>query len=75
MAAGGFMSVFLMHAEHRPVQAFFLLVRDPGYVALVSPRASRPILQIQDLRGATLGISSPGSDSIRSSCLFCEGRG
>jgi hypothetical protein len=37
MAAGGFMSVFLMHAEHRPVQAFFLLVRDPGYVALVSP--------------------------------------
>jgi NitT/TauT family transport system substrate-binding protein len=51
-----------MYAERRPVQAFLLLVHDPGYVALVSPRASRPIRQIEDLHGATVGVSSPGSD-------------
>ena len=62
IAAGGFMSVFLMKSKRRPVQAFFLLVRDPGYVALVSPRASRPVRQIEDLRGTTVGVSSPGSD-------------
>jgi NitT/TauT family transport system substrate-binding protein len=62
IVAGGFMSVVSMHAEGRPVQAFLLLVRDPGYVALVSPRASRPVRQIEDLRGATIGVSSSGSD-------------
>jgi NitT/TauT family transport system substrate-binding protein len=61
MATSDFTSVFLMHADGRPVQAFFLLVRDPGYVALVSPRASRPIRQVEDLRGATVGVTSPGS--------------
>src|SRR4051812_14622211 len=62
MAAGGFMSVFLMYAERRPVQAFLLLVHDPGYVALVSPRASRHFRQVEDLHGANVGVSSPGSD-------------
>jgi NitT/TauT family transport system substrate-binding protein len=35
IAAGGFISLLLLRAEHRSLQAFLLLVRDPGYVALV----------------------------------------
>src|SRR5436190_19852192 len=58
MVGGGFTSVVMMHAARRPVQAFLLLVRDPGYVALVSPRATRPIKKIEDLHGATVGVSS-----------------
>jgi len=62
VVAGGFMSILRMRAEDRPIQAFLLLVRDPGYVALVSPRATRRITQVEGLRGATVGVSSPGSD-------------
>jgi NitT/TauT family transport system substrate-binding protein len=58
----GFLAGILMYEEHRPVQSFFLLVQDPGYVALVSPRTARRIRKVEDLRGATVGISSPGSD-------------
>jgi NitT/TauT family transport system substrate-binding protein len=34
----------------------------PGFVVAVSPRARRPIRRIQDLKGANVGVSSPGSD-------------
>jgi NitT/TauT family transport system substrate-binding protein len=62
VVAGGFMSVLRMRAEDRPIQAFLLLVRDPGYVALVSPNTTRSIPQVESLGGATVGVSSPGSD-------------
>jgi NitT/TauT family transport system substrate-binding protein len=62
VATGGFLSVVSMNADHRPIEAFFVLDRYPGILALVSPRAQHRITRIQDLDGATVGVSGPGTD-------------
>jgi NitT/TauT family transport system substrate-binding protein len=62
VASGGFMSVVMMNAERRPVQSFYVMFRYSAFVGLVSPSAHKSITRIEDLDGATVGVSSPGSD-------------
>jgi len=52
-----------MAAEGKPLRAFISLLRYPGLTLVVSPRASRPIAQIEDLAGATVGVTAPGSST------------
>ena len=75
IATGGFMSVVTMNAEHRPIQAFFVLDRYPAILALVSPRAQHRITRIQDLNGATVGVSGPGSDEHMMVNFVCSKNG
>jgi NitT/TauT family transport system substrate-binding protein len=52
-----------MAAEGRPVKAFVTLTRYPGAVLLASPEGAKRFRRIQDLRGATVGVTAPGSSS------------
>ncbi|WP_143467202.1 hypothetical protein [Lentzea kentuckyensis] len=38
-------------------------LRLPSLALVVSPKSSRPIISIADLRGATVGVTSPGSST------------
>jgi NitT/TauT family transport system substrate-binding protein len=62
IVAGGFLQVVTMAVERRPVQSFLAILRYPGFAAIVSPRASRQIRSIPDLKGSNVGVPSPGSD-------------
>ncbi len=48
-------------AEGRRVKTFVTLIDRPNYVLAVSPASKREIHEVKDLRGAALGVSSPGS--------------
>lgn len=50
-------------AEGRRVQSFVTLIDRPSYVLAVSPASKREVHEVKDLRGAALGVSSPGSGS------------
>ncbi|MDX1983375.1 MAG: ABC transporter substrate-binding protein [Bryobacteraceae bacterium] len=52
-----------MAAEGRPLKAFVIMQRLPGLALAVSPATARSIASIADLRGATVGVSSPGSST------------
>lgn len=52
-----------MAAEGKPMRAFVSMLRYPGLVLAVSPKASRRIQTIMDLKGATVGVSAPGSST------------
>lgn len=49
--------------ERRPVKCFFLLLERPGLVLAVSPAATKKIRSVRDLKGATVGVATPGSQS------------
>ena len=61
VVAGGFLQVMRMAAEGQSLQAFLLIQRYPGFAVIVSPRASRRIERIEDLKSTNVG-TSPGSD-------------
>ena len=65
IAAAGYMQALDLVAQGRPVRAFLLIQQLPGLALLVSPRASKPIRRIEDLKGANVGIAAPGSDGHR----------
>jgi NitT/TauT family transport system substrate-binding protein len=48
-------------ARGQSLTSFVTLVRSPGGVLAVSPKARRPITRVEDLKGATVGVSAPGS--------------
>jgi len=52
-----------MAAEGRPMTAFVTMLRFPGLALVVSPATRRPIRRIEDLAGATVGVSAPGSST------------
>lgn len=52
-----------MAAEGRSLQAFVSMLRYLGLAAVVSPASPRKIRRIEDLRGATVGVSAPGSST------------
>src|SRR5689334_12590190 len=49
VGSGGFMSVVMMNARHKPVQAFYVLFRYSAFIGLVSPVAQKSISRIEDL--------------------------
>ncbi len=52
-----------MAAEGKPLRAFVNLLRYPGLTLVVSPRTTRRIERIDDLAGATVGVTAPGSST------------
>lgn len=50
-----------MAAEGQHLQAFIVMVRHPGLVLVVSPVARQRIKRIEDLEGAKVGVTAPGS--------------
>ncbi len=58
-----YMQTIQLAAEGQHVRTFFIGMQRAFNVLVVSPRASRKIARIEDLKGATIGIPSPGSPS------------
>ncbi|MFB9908436.1 ABC transporter substrate-binding protein [Allokutzneria oryzae] len=52
-----------MQANKRPVKAFVNMLRYPSVVLAVSPKAGKRITTIADLKGAKVGVTTPGSSS------------
>ncbi|GAA5160828.1 ABC transporter substrate-binding protein [Pseudonocardia eucalypti] len=52
-----------MQAKNRPTTAFVGMLRYPSFVFAVSPKASKPINSFADLKGAKVGVTSPGSST------------
>jgi NitT/TauT family transport system substrate-binding protein len=50
-----------MDMQGRDLNSFLALGRYPGYALVPSPAASKKITSIEDLRGTTVAVSSPGS--------------
>jgi len=49
--------------ERRPTKCFVLFLERPGLVLAVSPAATKNIRSIRDLKGAIVGVATPGSQS------------
>jgi NitT/TauT family transport system substrate-binding protein len=56
-----FEQVVLLAAENRKIRSFLLMETVPLEVLAVSPKRSASIKQISDLKGAVIGVTSPGS--------------
>ena len=65
IAAVGYLQALDLVAQGRPVRSFLLMQQLPGLALIVSPRASKPIRSIEDLKGANVGVTFPGADSQR----------
>ena len=52
-----------MQAKNRDVVAFVNMLRYPSLVLAVSPKASKPINSVADLKGANVGVTAPGSST------------
>lgn len=52
-----------MQAQRREVVAFVNMLRYPAIVLAVSPKTKRSIRSIADLKGATVGVTAPGSST------------
>ena len=63
--AGGYLQALDLVAQDRPLRAFLVMQQFPGFVLAVSPRASKPIRTIEDLKGTTIGVASVGTESHR----------
>lgn len=50
-------------AERRPTKCFVLLLERPGLLLVASPATKRNIRSVRDLKGATVGVATPGSQS------------
>ncbi len=61
VVSGFFDHVVQMAAEGRELTSFITILRYPALAAVVSPRSSRRISRIEDLKGATVGVTAPGS--------------
>lgn len=48
-------------ARGQSLTSFVTLVRSPGAVLAVSPKTRRAITRVEDLKGAVVGVSAPGS--------------
>ena len=63
--AGGYLQTLDLVAQGRQLRAFLLIQQFPGQALVVSPRASKPIRAIEDLKGATIGVVSVGTEAHR----------
>jgi NitT/TauT family transport system substrate-binding protein len=52
-----------MAAEGRTLVAFVSMLRYPAMMAVVAPQPKRPIASVADLKGAMVGVTSPGSST------------
>src|SRR5215470_3426151 len=61
VAAGFYEHAIEMTVAGKPLQSFVMMLRYPGMALVVSPKASRAIEQIADLKGLRVGVGTPGS--------------
>jgi NitT/TauT family transport system substrate-binding protein len=61
IAAGFYEHAIQMAAEGRPFRAFVTMLQYPGMALVVSPKASRRIARIEDLKNTLVGVGTPGS--------------
>ncbi|MDR7274999.1 ABC transporter substrate-binding protein [Catenuloplanes atrovinosus] len=52
-----------MQAKGRDLTAFVAMLRYPSMVLAVSPKASKEIKAVEDLQGAKVGVTAPGSST------------
>jgi NitT/TauT family transport system substrate-binding protein len=52
-----------MAAEGRTLVAFVSMLRYPAMMVVVAPQPRRPIASVSDLKGAMVGVTSPGSST------------
>src|SRR6266571_5588321 len=52
-----------MAAEGRRLKAFALMLHYPGMAVVVAPQKSGAIHRIEDLKGAVIGVTAPGSST------------
>jgi len=63
--SGGYLQALDLVAQGRSIRTFLLMQQLPGFALVVSPRASKPIRGIEDLKGTTIGVVSVGTESHR----------
>lgn len=63
VVCGYFDHVIQMRAEGKKLTAFLLMQRFPGLALVVSPATARQIHRVEDLSGAVVGVSAPGSST------------
>lgn len=61
VAAIDYLALLNVAAHGQPVRGFVLMTKLPGFAAIVSPKASAAIHEIEDLRGRTIGVNAPGN--------------
>ena len=61
VAAGFYEHAIELTAAGKPLQAFVTMLKYPGMALVVSPKASRLINSIEDLKGLRVGVGTPGS--------------
>jgi NitT/TauT family transport system substrate-binding protein len=65
IVAGGYDAAVQMTIEGKPIQAIATLERWPPLAVVAAPRSGRQLRTINDLKGAVVGVSSPGSSTHR----------
>jgi ABC-type nitrate/sulfonate/bicarbonate transport system substrate-binding protein len=63
VTASFFENAIQLASEGHRVQSFVLLQERPGFVLAVSPASPRKIRTVEDLKGAVIGVTTPGSAS------------
>jgi NitT/TauT family transport system substrate-binding protein len=61
VAATDYFGLLNVAMKGQSVRGFLLMQKIPGFAAIVSPKASKPIRTIEDLRGRTVGVATVGS--------------
>jgi NitT/TauT family transport system substrate-binding protein len=64
-AAFGYLQVLDLQAKGQDPKAFVAMQDAPGMVAIISPKASRPVKELKNLVGANVGVTSLGNDHHR----------
>lgn len=63
VVSGFYEHTIQMQAKKRDVVSFVNMLQYPALVLAVSPKAKKPITSIKDLKGATVGVTAPGSST------------
>jgi NitT/TauT family transport system substrate-binding protein len=61
VAACDYLTLLNVVSQGQPLREFVLLQKIPGLVAIVSPKASRPIRSLQDVKGRTVAVNARGN--------------
>jgi NitT/TauT family transport system substrate-binding protein len=61
IAAGFYEHAIEATAAGKRLQAFVTMLKYPGMALVISPKASRAVTRIEDLKGLRVGVGTPGS--------------
>src|SRR5215469_197277 len=61
VAAADYFTLLNVAMQGQSVRGFLLMQKIPGFACIVSPKASKAIRKIEDLRGRTVAVTTPGN--------------